>query len=343
MATLVQLKARMFVVLLALFIFFTLFFLLIAYLFNVSPIYSFILAGLFILIQFIIGPYMVQISTGLRYLREGENPWLEKTVKELCDKAKMPLPRIAIVNDPSPNAFTFGYTSRSATLAVHKGLLEKLSREEIEAVIGHELGHIKHRDAFVITAISALPLLAYLIARTTFSFGRVSDNRRGKGGGSALAIFLLAILSYTIYIIGQLFVYGFSRMREHYADVYSAILTRNPRSLIGALARISYGLALAPKENAAVRAFYISDPIYASREVREILEKEEVYDLNKDGVLDERELEIAMEKEAQSTWVKVNIMFSTHPPTYKRIMLLKQIEKELSTGNFSERSLYRLI
>ncbi|MBC7090664.1 MAG: M48 family metalloprotease [Nitrososphaeria archaeon] len=341
MATLVQLKARMLIVLLALFIFFTLFFLLIAYLLDVSPIYSFILAGLFILLQFIIGPHMVQISTGLRYLRKGENPWLEETVKELCDKAKMPLPKIAIVNDPTPNAFTFGYTSKGATLAVHKGLLEKLSREEIGAVIGHELGHIKHRDAFVITAISALPLLAYLIARTTFSFGRISDNRRGKGG--ALALFLLAILSYTIYIVGQLFVYGFSRMREHYADVYSAILTRSPRSLIGALARISYGLAIAPKENAAVRAFYISDPIYASKEVKEILEKEEVYDLNRDRVLDERELEIAMEKEAESTWVKVNSMFSTHPPTYKRIMLLKQIDKELSTGNFSERSLYRLI
>ncbi len=332
----------MFIVLLALFIFFTLFFLLIAYLLDVSPIYSFILAGLFILLQFIIGPYIVQISTGLRYLGKGENPWLEETVKELCDKAKMPLPKIAIVNDPTPNAFTFGYTSKGATLAVHKGLLEKLSREEIEAVIGHELGHIKHRDAFVITAISALPLLAYLIARTTFSFRRISDNRRGRGGG-ALALFLLAILSYTIYIVGQLFVYGFSRMREHYADVYSAILTRNPRSLIGALARISYGLALAPKERAAVRAFYISDPIYASKEVKEILEKEEVYDLNRNGVLDEKELEIAMEKEAESTWVKVNSMFSTHPPTYKRIMLLKQIEKELSTGNFSERGLYRLI
>jgi len=341
MATLAQLKARMIAVLVALFVFFTLFFLLIAYAFEVSPVYSFILAGLFMMLQFIIGPYIVKISTGLRYLRTGENPWLEETVSALCSKAGLPTPRLALVNDPSPNAFTFGYTRKSATLAVHTGLLEKLSREEIEAVVGHELGHIRHRDAFLITAISSLPLLAYLIARTTFSFGRVSGGRRGRGGAGALL--LLAIVSYAIYVIGQLFVHGFSRMREHYADVYSAVLTRKPRALIGALARIAYGLALAPKEQAAARAFYISDPIYASREVKEILEKSEAYDLNRDGVLDERELEAAMEREAESSWVRVNSIFATHPPTYKRIMLLKQIEREFETGNFSERSLYRLI
>ncbi|MEM4736396.1 MAG: M48 family metalloprotease [Nitrososphaeria archaeon] len=341
MATLIQLKTRMVIVLAALFIFFTIFFFIIAYVFETNPIYSFLLATAFIILQFIIGPILVKISTGLKYLRRGENPWLEEIVEFLCRKGNLAVPKLAIVNDPTPNAFTFGYTSKSATLAVHKGLLEKLDKSEIEAVIGHELGHIRHKDAFIITAISALPLFAYLIARTTFSIQRVPRERRGKG--NILPILLLSIISYLIYIVGQLFVYGFSRMREHYADTYSAFITKNPRALISALARISYGLALTPKENVSVRAFYILDPIYASKEAKEILEKKEYYDMNRDGVLDEKELEMAMEKEAESSWVKVNMLFSTHPPTYKRILLLKQIEKELETSNFSEKSLYRYI
>ncbi|MCX8188542.1 MAG: M48 family metalloprotease [Nitrososphaeria archaeon] len=341
MATLIQLKTRMIIVLIALFIFFTIFFFTIAYVFEISPIYSFLLAAAFIILQFIIGPTLVKISTGLKYLRQGENLWLEDVVTSLCRKGKLPIPKLAIVNDTTPNAFTFGYTSKSATLAIHRGLLEKLNKSEIEAVIGHELGHIRHKDAFIITAISALPLLAYLIARTTFSIQKVSGERRRRG--NILPILLLTIISYLIYIIGQLFVYGFSRMREHYADTYSAFLTKNPRALVSALARIAYGLALAPKENASARAFYILDPIYASKEIKEILEKKEDYDINRDGVLDEKELEMAMEREAESSWVRVNMLFSTHPPTYKRILLLKQIEKELETGNFSEKSLYRYI
>ena len=342
MASLAQLKGRMVMVLVSLFLFFAVFFYVIAYFFDVNPIFSFILAGLFILLQFALGPLMVRLSTGLRYLKKGENPWLEGVVGDLCGRAGLPGPRLAVVDDLTPNAFTFGYSAKNATLAVHRGLLEKLDREEIEAVLAHELGHIKHRDALIITAISSLPLLAYLIARATlFAGSSTGRGRRGKGEDGVLLI-LLAAISYIIYVVGQLFVYGFSRMRENYADAYSAFLTKNPRGLIGALARITYGLALAPKEQAGVRAFYISDPILAAHEVREVMKRGDVYDLNRDGVLDERELELAMEKEAESRWVKMNSLFATHPPTFKRILLLKQIEKEISTGVVSEARLYKL-
>jgi len=342
MASLAQLKGRMVIVLLALFLFFTGFFFLIAYVFDINPLFSFILAGVFILFQFLLGPVMVRMSTGLRYLQKGENPWLEGVVGDLCKKAGIDVPKLAIVDVPTPNAFTFGYTAKGATLAVHRGLLEKLDKDEIQAVLAHELGHIKHKDAIVITAISTLPLIAYLIARSTLFAGASSGRgRRGKGDSGGLII-LLAIVSYIIYVVGQLFVYGFSRMRENYADSYSAFLTQNPRGLIGALARITYGLALAPKEQAGVRAFYISDPILAAQEIKDIASKGDVYDLNKDGVLDERELELAMEKEAESRWMKMNSLFATHPPTYKRIIILKQIEKEINTGVIDEARFNRL-
>jgi len=130
--------------------------------------------GLYILVQYLIGPIVVASSTRLHYVKPGENPWLESTVKELADKDGLPMPRVAVVPSSSPNAFTFGRTSTSATLAVHEGLLNNLNKEETKGVIAHELGHIKHKDYIVMTVLSALPLIAYIVANLTLRAGMSS-------------------------------------------------------------------------------------------------------------------------------------------------------------------------
>jgi Zn-dependent protease with chaperone function len=129
-------------------------------------------------------------------------------------------------------------------------------------------------------------------------------------------------------------------LREHFADAYSAYLTGNPRSLQSALAKITYGLSLSPKATAEARSFYIEDPSQAKQEVAEIMDKKDEYDLDHDGVLDERELQLAMEKESKNTWAQMNSLFATHPPTFKRILLLKEIEQEMNTGNYSSDQMY---
>jgi Zn-dependent protease with chaperone function len=131
-----------------------------------------------------------------------------------------------------------------------------------------------------------------------------------------------------------------SRLREHYADAYSAYVTGSPRELESALAKITYGLSISPKAPEGARAFYIEDPALAKQEVQSIMDKKDEYDLDHDGVLDQRELELAMEKESKSTWVKMNSLFATHPPTFKRILLLKEIEQEMTTGNYSNDKMY---
>ena len=131
-----------------------------------------------------------------------------------------------------------------------------------------------------------------------------------------------------------------SRLREHYADSYSAYLTESPRSLESALTKISYGLSIAPKMTAEARSFYIEDPALAKQEFQMIMEKKQEYDLDKDGVLDERELGLAMEKEAKSTWNQLNSLFATHPPTFRRILLLREIENEMSTGKYTSDRIY---
>jgi len=341
MARLSQLKLAMGTSIFLVAFIFAIFLSAIMFIIQLNLFYSIILTILFILLQYLIGPAMVTMSTRLQYLKTGENPWLESTVKGLADKSGIPMPRLATVPDNTPNAFVFGRTASSATLAVHEGLLRNLNEDEIKGVIGHELGHIKHKDYIVMTVLSALPLLAYLIARGTWIAARFSgSSRKGEEGEMRAALFAIGIISYVIYIISLLFVMRLSRLREHYADAYSAYVTGSPRSLESALAKITYGLSLSPKATSGARAFYIEDPAMAKQEIQEIMEKKEEYDLNKDGVLDEKELELAMEKEAKSTWSKINTWFSTHPPTFRRILLLSEIEKEMESGNYTSDRVY---
>jgi heat shock protein HtpX len=298
-------------------------------------------SALFILFQYAVGPAIVAATTRLHYLRVGENPWLEGTVKELADKSGIPVPRLATVPNNTPNAFTFGRTTSSATLAVHEGLLQQLNENEIKGVIAHELGHIKHKDYIVMTVLSALPLIAYIIAQVALRAGAFSSaGRRNSKDNSGAALIIIGIISFAIYIITFLIVMRLSRLREHYADAYSAYVTGQPRELESALAKITYGLSISPKPPEGARAFYIEDPGQAKQEVAGIMNKKAEYDLDHDGVLDERELQLAMEKESKSTWVQMNSLFATHPPTFKRILLLKEIEKEMSTGRYSNEKMY---
>jgi len=299
--------------------------------------------ALFILFEYAIGPTMVAASTRLHYLKPGENPWLEKTVKELADKSGLPMPKLAIVPNNTPNAFTFGRSTSSATLAVHDGLLRQLKEDEVKGVIAHELGHVKHKDYIVMTVLSALPLIAYIIARVALMSGAFSSGGsggRGSKDNSGAVLILIGVISFVIYILTFLIVMRLSRLREHFADAYSAYVTGSPRELESALAKITYGLSLSPKPPEGARAFYIEDPATAKQEVKEIMEKKDNYDLDHDGVLDERELELAMEKESKSTWHQINSLFSTHPPTFKRILLLREIEQEMDTGKYSSDRMY---
>jgi heat shock protein HtpX len=309
---------------------------------NLSPldtlVGSIVLALIFMGIQFLISPSIVAWSTKLHYLQPGEYPWLENTVKDLAAASNVTMPRLAIVPNRTPNAFVFGNSPSKMTLAVHEGLLRQLNEDEVRGVIAHELGHVKHRDSIVMTFLSAIPLLAYMIAQSTLFVGTGGRDRNRSAGYMALA----GIVAMVVYFVAQLLVLRLSRLREHFADVYSGYLTGSPRSLESALTKITYGLSLRPEDAHGVRALYISDPALARAEVQSIIDNRAQYDLDHDGVLDERELELAMQKEAKSTWTGLNEAFSTHPPTYKRILLLRQVEAEIRQGT-NESQIYRSI
>jgi len=274
----------------------------------------------FILLQWAISPGIIKWSCRLQYLKPGENPFLEGTVKELTQAAGVPMPRLAVCPDKTPNAFVFGRTQRSATLAVHIGLLEQLNKDEVKAVLAHEVGHLKHNDMVVMTIVSAVPILAFMLARSILWSGR---RDRGSGG-----IIIAAVVGYFVYIVSQLLILKLSRQREYYADAYSAVATKDPHSLSSALAKITFGLSLAKDKPGAVRSFYIGDPVTAKEEVKVIMQNKNKYDLDGDGVLDERELRKAMEEQAKRPGSRLEFM-STHPSTFKRIQQLKLIEDDL--------------
>ncbi len=354
MAGITRLKGTMFFTIIITLVVFVIFLGAVSLLFNASAnmelsplstlIGAFVLALIFMLIQFAISPWIVRVSTRLKYVDPGTFPWLENTVKELAAKSNVPMPRLAIVPNQTPNAFVFGNSTSRMTLAVHEGLLRQLNEDEVRGVIGHELGHVRHKDSIVMTFLSAIPLIAYVIARAALGFGYVGRpyaSGRGEKKDGTSYIVLAGVIALVVYFVAQLLVMRLSRLREHYSDAYSAYLTGSPRNLESALTKIAYGLSLRPEEPHGARALFISDPALARQEVGSIMNKRDEYDLDKDGVLDERELQLAMEKEAKSTWTSVNAAFSTHPPTYKRILLLRQIEEEMRTGTYASTDIYK--
>ena len=343
MASLAQLKGTMVLTILIAVAFFSAFLAILMALLQIQPLFAVFGALIFIFFQYLIGPSLVAISTKLRYLRPGESPWLESVVRDTASRSGVPMPKLAIVPDTTPNAFTFGHTAGDATLAVHQGLLERLNQDEVKGVIGHEIGHIRHNDFIVMTMLSALPLVAYLIARGLFWSTEVemrTSRKREKGGAALLAA---AVISYVTYIVSLVIVLRLSRLREHFADAFSAYITGSPRSLESGLTKIAYGLSLKPEEPNGARMFYISDPAQSASEVRSILDRKDQYDLDRDGVLDERELELAMEQEAKSTWQSLNETFMTHPPTFKRILLLREIDEEMRRGTYTFKDAYRYV
>lgn len=314
---------------------------------DISPagilIGAVVLAMFFMLIQFLISPFIVRATTRLRYLNAGENPWLETAVSKLAKEAGVKQPRIAIVPDPTPNAFVFGNSTNNMTLAVNQGLLSQLNEDEIQGVLAHELGHIRHKDSIVMTFMSAIPLIAYVIVRMAFGFGYYGGGSRKGEKDNASFIILAGIVALAVYFISQLLVLRLSRLRESFADVFSAYLTSSPRNLESALTRITYGLSLSPEEAHGARALFIADPSLAKQEVQQILQNKNQYDLDHNGVLDEHELELAMQQEAKSRWGSLNETFATHPPTYKRILLLRQIEQEIQSRGLQSGNIYARI
>ncbi|MBO3832701.1 MAG: M48 family metalloprotease [Candidatus Brockarchaeota archaeon] len=278
------------------------------------------------LFQWLIGPYIIDAAYRVRPLNQGELPWLEESVRMLAQKSgfKNP-PKIMVSEVPLPNAFAYGSPLTGPRVAVTRGLLNSLSVSEVEAVLGHELGHLKHRDVQIMMFLSVLPALVYWVAISLYYSGVYSGSRRDRGNGGALL--LIGMLGMMIYYVLTLLILGFSRSREYYADYHgSTVSSGGPLSLASALVKISDMNARAPKNVKAslssyssFRALLIADPesTVGARAFR--------------GVYDVRALEEFASREVSAAESLVEAL-STHPNVVKRVRSLLELHKQLYGG-----------
>lgn len=264
-----------------------------------------------IILQWYFGPNLIKWATKAKELKAHELPKLHHMVEKYAKIAGIPRPKLFIVNEPSPNAFAFGRTQSSSNVAVHTGLLEILTEDELEGVIAHEIGHIKHRDVILMTLAGAIPVVLYY-AVILFS----SRDERSPLGG--IGVFIGALFAQ---FLGQILVMWLSRSREYFADAFSAYATNKPSALMSGLAKISYQMMHVRPAAATdtMRAFYISDP---SGEGKQTIH--EIAAAIASG--NERELVSAIEKEKGMGKME---FLMTHPLTAKRLEALLKIKKQI--------------
>lgn len=195
-----------------------------------------LLSGGFLFVQYFFSDKLVLWSTGARILEENEFPKLQNMVENLAAEMGLPKPKVAIVQNDMPNAFATGRSRNHAVVAVTTGILNRLNEREMQAVLAHELSHIKNRDMFVVTFASFIvSIISYVIY---FAFAMfLSGDNRGRGA-SMLGWFVSMLFANTI---GLIIINTISRYREYGADRGSAMATKNPDWLISALRKISGG------------------------------------------------------------------------------------------------------
>ena len=227
--------------------------------------------------SFFAGDALVMATSGAREVDRARPPdryqQLLNVVEEMRLAGGLPPPRVFVIDDSAPNAFATGRDPKHASVAVTTGLLEKLDREQLQGVIGHEMSHIGNLDIrfslLVGVLVGSIALLADWFLRFTFwDGGRRSDSDRGGGGGGAAAIiFVLAlVLAVVAPLIGRLVQASVSRTRESLADVTAIELTRNPIGLARALRTISDDVEVLEVANRATQHLYIVNPIKSFEE-----------------------------------------------------------------------------
>ncbi len=213
------------------------------------------------------GDKLVLTVSGAREVNEQSAPQLLNVVREMAIAANTPMPKVYVIDDSAPNAFATGRDPQHASVAVTTGLLEKLDREELQGVLGHELSHVRNFDIrftlVVGVMVGAIAILADFFLRATFwgGVGRRGRSREG-GGGAQLIIFVIAIaLAILAPIIARFIQLAVSRQREYLADASAVELTRNPYGLERALAKISGDPEVLEAANRGTQHMYFTNPI----------------------------------------------------------------------------------
>jgi heat shock protein HtpX len=254
-----------------------------------GAIYAFVFAGLMNFVMYWFSDKIVLRMYGAKEVTQGESPVLYQIVGELVNKASLPMPKVYMIDNDTPNAFATGRNPEHAAVAVTTGILRVLSKEELMGVIGHELSHIKHRDILISTIAAtmagAISMLASMARWGAIFGGGRSNDEEGGGGGNFLVVILVSIFASIAAMLVQM---AISRSREYMADEGGAHLA-HPLSLAKALGKLEIAAQRVPMEaNPSTAHMFIVNPLRGG------------------GVLS---------------------LFSTHPPIEERIAKLEEMAR----------------
>ena len=249
------------------------------------------------------GDKVVLAAAGAKEVDEVAAPQLMNVVREMSLAANLPMPKVYLIDDTAPNAFATGRDPKHASVAVTTGLLQKLDREELQGVLGHELSHVRNFDirfALIVgVMVGSIALLSDFFLRFTFWGGGRRSSRDREGGGGLQLIMIVVALALAVLapIFARFVQLAVSRQREYLADASSVELTRNPYGLERALAKISADPEVLEVANRATQHLYFTNPI-------------KKFEQRASGI------------------------FSTHPPVVERINRLRDLtgERPLETA-----------
>ncbi len=274
--------------------------------------------------QWLLAPYIIDLMYRVRELGPAEAPELHEIMERLSVKSGIKKPRLMISKIGIPNAFAYGSPLTGYRVAVTEGLLGKLEHEEIEAVLGHEIGHLRHRDAQLMMFVSVLPAIFYYIGLSLMYSGMYSgyySDREGEGSSAAMVI---GIIAYAFYWILTLFILYLSRLREYYADRHSVkVVPDGARKLSEALAKIVYSTSKITasfrkgRETYAFKTLFISDPDTSIRDSKYLRGASKGYG--------EDQLLVQKLMRKRLTWLDyLTEILSTHPNIVKRLKALQK-------------------
>ena len=254
----------------------------------------FVLGGISIwfLIAYFANTAIIRSATGARSLERKENKRVYNLVENLCMTKGMSMPKINLIEDNSLNAFASGVNKRTYTVSLSRGIINKLDDEELEAVIAHELTHIRNRDVrLLIVSIVFVGIFAILaqMALRSLRYAPMRSSNNKKGNGAIVIILITLVVAAVGYFFASLMRFAISRNREYMADAGAAEMTRRPHALAGALRKIARDPAIEAVKRDDVAQLFIEHP-----------------------------------RKKEKFFSGLSGLFATHPPIEKRIAILEQ-------------------
>lgn len=289
-------------------------------------------------IQFLISPWLTDLNMRWFYKADFDASipdYLSSFIHEVCTEKKMKYPKIAVIADGAPNAFTYGRTKNDARVVITQGIFDLLDEEEVKAVVAHELGHAVHYDMLLMTAVQLVPMVLYAIydacMKAQKSAARSSSDDDDK---AAAALALVGLIALVLYVICQYIILWFSRTREYYADEFAGRTTGNPSALASALVQIGLGLS-AKKSSSKGNNMRHSAGNPSALGISDVTTSAGLAVCCVDGgSINKEYVKEAMKWDLWNVWAKLYELGSTHPLVSKRVIALGKLSEEFGQRPF---------